>query len=139
MTKLKIAILAAVLSATAVPAFAQEPLAQSAVARTHTQRHVHRAATQAFMQANNAYLGNADPFWPGNVATPGDSYDTGEVPARATPLTDPYGFSGYAGDNYYGAGYNNGRFSNRYAQRNNFACFPGSSYMGDDGRGHVCQ
>ncbi|MET0971383.1 MAG: hypothetical protein ABWY18_19450 [Tardiphaga sp.] len=146
-TAIRIAVVAAALSALAAPTQAQEQQAKSAAFATRSQRQAARDAAYyaRVRQANDAYVDHADPDWPNDVATPGVSYATGLTPPRS-PYRDAFAWDGFGGtvyDNgsadYHGAGFNGGRFSPLYAARNHFACLPGTLFTGEDGRRHVCQ
>jgi hypothetical protein len=109
--------------------------------------------------AQSGYRGPGGRSWPGT-----GHYDTagavGNSIVAGAPFADPlaygsygssyaalpgdYGvasFNGdyYGGDNYFGAGYNGGRFSTVYAGRNGFTCDPGTTFTGEDGLRHVCR
>ncbi|WP_454619741.1 hypothetical protein [Bradyrhizobium cenepequi] len=80
---------------------------------------------------NNSYArwdGGRTDFWPGNVAA---GVVGGAVGTAAAVATAP--FAGF--DNGYRGGY----YTQSYAERNGFACTPGTWFRGEDGRRHPCQ
>ncbi|KRR09097.1 hypothetical protein CQ12_31340 [Bradyrhizobium jicamae] len=73
---------------------------------------------------------NHSGFWPGEVAAGvvGGAIGTAGAIATAPFRNDVYAYNdGYYGRRYYG-GYNNG-----------FVCQPGTVFLGEDGRRHICQ
>jgi hypothetical protein len=108
---------AAVLStAIAAPAMAQDPAARAPSVRQQQDqvRVYHR---------NHA-------FWPGEVAAGvvGGAIGTAGAIATAPFRSDVYAYNdGYYGPRTYGY-YNSG-----------FVCHPGTTFMGGDGRRHICQ
>jgi hypothetical protein len=82
----------------------------------HMHHHAHYRTAQPAADAAGAAVGTA-----GAIATA------------------PFGMANAYGDNYYGAGWNGGRWDQGYSSRNGMACTPGTWIKGDDGRRHVCQ
>ncbi|CAN7584670.1 hypothetical protein LJR220_005364 [Bradyrhizobium sp. LjRoot220] len=114
---LKLLTVAAVLStAIAAPAVAQDPHARSTVVR---------------QQQDAARTYHRHPgFWPGEVAAGvvGGAIGTAGAIATAPFRYDTYAYNDrYYGQRYYGD-YNNG-----------FVCQPGTTFIGEDGRRHICQ
>jgi len=114
---LKLLTAAAVLStAIAAPAMAQDP-----AARVPSVRHQQDQA--------RVYHRNHG-FWPAEVAAGvvGGAIGTAGAIATAPFRGDTYAYNdGYYGNRYYG-GYNSG-----------IVCPPGTTFIGEDGRRHVCQ
>ena len=114
---LKLLTAAAVLStAIAAPAVARDPSTRSTVVRQQQDaaRVYHRDRS----------------FWPGEVAAGvvGGAIGTAGAIATAPFRNDTYAYNnGYYGQRYYGD-YNNG-----------FVCQPGTTFIGEDGRRHICQ
>jgi len=115
---LKLLTAAAVLStAIAAPALAQDP-----APRAH---HVRQQQDQM-----RVYHQSASGFWPADVAAGvvGGAIGTAGAIATAPFRNDAYAYNdGYYGPRYYG-GYNSG-----------FVCQPGTTFLGADGRRHICQ
>jgi hypothetical protein len=106
---------ALVASALAVPAAATT----SSDTGKHMRHHTHYRTARPVA---GAAVGTA-----GAIAT---------APFGTFGTADAYGPGYY---NYYGAGWNGGRWDQGYASRNGIACTPGTWIKGDDGRRHVCQ
>jgi hypothetical protein len=114
----KLLTAAAVLStAIAAPALAQDPAARATYVRQHQD------------QARVYHHYRDSGFWPAYVAAGVAGGAIGTAGAIATaPFRDTYAYNdGYYGYRYYG-GYNNG-----------FVCQPGTMFIGEDGRRHICQ
>jgi hypothetical protein len=114
---LKFLTAAAVLTtAIAAPALAQDRHGRSDSIRSpQTQQRVYHSHSG---------------FWPGEVAAGvvGGAMGTAGAIATAPFRNDVYAYNdGYYGQRYYG-GYNNG-----------FVCQPGTVFLGEDGRRHICQ
>jgi hypothetical protein len=113
---LKLVTAAAVLStAIAAPAFAQDPAPR---------------ATSALHQQDRARIYHRDSgFWPVDVAA---GVVGGAIGTAGAIATAPFRYDTYAyNDGYYGRyyrGYNSG-----------FVCQPGTTFLGEDGRRHICQ
>jgi len=89
---------------------------------------------------NNGWNNRDTGFWPGGVAA-GAVGTAGAVANNAVGTAGaiaaaPFGGGPYA---YYNTGYNNGNYSQSYAQRNGLVCTPGTWFKGEDGRRHPCQ
>jgi hypothetical protein len=117
MMNFKFLAAAAVLStALAAPALAQDAHGRSdAIRQTPTQQRVYH---------------HHSGFWPADVAAGvvGGAIGTAGAIATAPFRNDVYAYNdGYYGRRYYG-GYTNG-----------FVCQPGTTFIGEDGRRHVCQ
>ena len=114
---LKLLTAAAVLTtAITAPAMAQDPAARAPSVR-HQQDQV------------RVYHRNYG-FWPGEVAAGvvGGAIGTAGAIATAPFRGDTYPYDTYAyNDGYYG-GYNSG-----------VVCPPGTTFIGEDGRRHICQ
>src|SRR4051794_7421922 len=111
---LKFLTAAAVLSTMiAAPALAQDPAARAQVVRQQQDT------------ARVCHDGNG--FWPGEVAAGvvGGAIGTAGAIATAPFRNDRYAYS----DDYY----------HRYHGPNGFACQPGTTFRGEDGRMHLCQ
>ncbi|WOH69098.1 hypothetical protein [Bradyrhizobium sp. BWA-3-5] len=104
---------AAVLStALAAPALAQDAHGRSdAIRQTSTQQRVYH---------------HHSGFWPADVAAGvvGGAIGTAGAIATAPFRNDVYAYN----DGYYYGGYNSG-----------FVCQPGTTFIGQDGRRHICQ
>lgn len=104
-------------TAVAAPALAQDPAVRSPAVRQHQE------AVRVYHHRNSG-------FWPGDVAAGvvGGAIGTAGAIATAPFRNDAYAYNdGYYGQRYYG-GYNNG-----------FVCQPGTLFVGEDGRRHICQ
>jgi hypothetical protein len=113
---LKLLTAAAVLTAVATPALAQDAHGRSDAIRQY--------------QTSDRYYHRHGGFWPGDVAAGivGGAIGTAGAIATAPFRNDVYSYNdGYYGRRYYG-GYNSG-----------FVCQPGTTFWGDDGRRHICQ
>jgi hypothetical protein len=114
---LKLLTAAAVLStAVAAPA-----LAQDSHGRSDAVRH-YQTGERVYHRHNG--------FWPGEFAAGvvGGALGTAGAIATAPFRSDVYAYNdGYYGSRYYG-GYDNG-----------FVCQPGTMFIGEDGRRHICQ
>ena len=110
---LKLLTAAAALStAVAAPALAQDPHGRSDAVRQY----------QTSERVQHRHNG----FWPGQFAA--GAIGTAGAIATAPFRNDVYAYNdGYYGSRYYG-GYNNG-----------FVCQPGTILIGEDGRRHICQ
>lgn len=160
MTNIKIVAIAALLSsAIASPVLAQDTT-HHPVKTVHHKHHASgygRTAVDRNYDANASYDRNGNAFWPGDVASGivGGTIGTAGAVAAApfVPFQNNYyandgwgydngynydGYNGYYADPH-GVGFNNGRFSTIYAERNNFACQPGTYFRGEDGLRHICQ
>ena len=126
MTRLKILTAAALL----VSAVATPVIAQDVSSRAQVVNHANDPSNP-----HNRFHGyrNGGGFWPGEVAAGivGGAIGTAGAIATAPFRGDAYAYNGYG---YNGYGYNNG-----YAVRNGFACEPGTTFRGEDGRRHLCQ
>jgi|SRR6267378_4095659 hypothetical protein len=103
-------------TAIAAPAMAQDPAA--------------RAQTVRMQQDHARVYHRESGFWPGEIAAGvvGGAIGTAGAIATAPFRNDSYAYDdGYYGRRYYG-GYNNG-----------FVCQPGTTFLGEDGRRHICQ
>jgi hypothetical protein len=113
---LKLLTAAAVLTGVATPALAQDAHGRSdAIRQYQTSDRVHHRHSG---------------FWPGDVAAGvvGGAIGTAGAIATAPFRNDVYAYNdGYYGRRYYG-GYNSG-----------FVCQPGTTFIGQDGRRHICQ
>jgi hypothetical protein len=119
---LKLLTAAAVLTtAITAPAMAQDPAARAPSVR-HQQDQV------------RVYHRNYG-FWPGEVAAGvvGGAIGTAGAIATAPFRGDTYPYDTYA--------YNDGYYGNRYhgGYNSGIACPPGTTFIGEDGRRHVCQ
>ena len=114
----KLLTAAAVLStAIAAPALAQDPAARAPSRQVQDQRayHYHRD-----------YGGTG--FWPADIAAGVVGGAIGTAGAIATaPFRDTYAYN----DRYYGY--------NGYGYNSGFVCQPGTMFIGEDGRRHICQ
>ena len=113
--KLKLLTAAAVLStAIAAPAFAQQDISRAQVVRHHN------GSARVIEHRDNG-------FWPADVAAGvvGGAVGTAGAIAAAPFRSDRYAYN----DGYY----------QRYRGPNGFACMPGTTFRGDDGRMHLCQ
>lgn len=113
----KLLTAAAVLStAIAAPALAQDPAARAPSRQAQDQR--------AYHHYHRHYGGTG--FWPSDVAAGVVGGAIGTAGAIATaPFRGAYAYNdGYRG--YYG--YNSG-----------FVCQPGTTFIGEDGRRHICR
>jgi hypothetical protein len=114
----KLLTAAAVLSAAiAAPALAQDPAARA--------QHVRQQQDQV-----RVYHHRDSGFWPAEIAAGvvGGAIGTAGAIATAPFRNDAYAYNdGYYGYRYYG-GYDNG-----------FVCHPGTTFIGEDGRRHICQ
>jgi hypothetical protein len=112
---LKLLTAAAVLStAIAAPAFAQQD-----VSRAQVVRH-QKESTRAIEHRNSG-------FWPADVAA---GVVGGAVGSAGAIATAPFRSDRYA--------YNEGYYQ-RYRGPNGFACQPGTTFRGEDGRTPLCQ
>jgi hypothetical protein len=112
---LKLLTAAAVLStAIAAPAFAQQDVSRARLARHHTE------STRVIEHRDSG-------FWPADVAAGvvGGAIGTAGAIATAPFRNDRYAYN----DGYY----------QRYRGPNGFACQPGATFGGEDGRMHLCQ
>jgi hypothetical protein len=114
----KLLTAAAVLStAIAAPALAQDPAPRATYIRQQQDQM-------------RVYHHRDSGFWPGDLAAGvvGGAIGTAGAIATAPFRNDAYAYNdGYYGYRYYG-GYNNG-----------FVCQPGTTFIGEDGRRHICQ
>jgi hypothetical protein len=111
---LKLLTAAAVLStAIAAPAFAQD------ISRVQVARH-HNDSARVIEHRDSG-------FWPADVAA---GVVGGAVGTAGAMATAPFRSDRYA--------YNDGYYQ-RYRGPNGFACMPGSTFRGEDGRMHLCQ
>jgi hypothetical protein len=111
---LKLLTAAAVLStAIAAPAFAQQDMSRPQAVRHHESARV-------IEQRDSG-------FWPADVAA---GHVGGAVGTAGAIATAPFRGDGYA--------YNDGYYQ-RYRGPNGFACQPGTTFRGEDGRIHLCQ
>jgi hypothetical protein len=108
-----------------------------------TASRADRAAQRAAM--NNGYYNNGyyrqgpdrSGFWPGDVA--GAAIGTaGNIAAGAVNTAGAIATAPFRGADSY-AYYNNGWPQQSYAERNGFACTPGTYFRGPDGVRHLCQ
>ena len=67
-------------------------------------------------------------FWPGELAA---GVVGGAIGTAGAIATAPFRGDAYA--------YNGGYYGNRYYYNNGFVCQPGTMFMGEDGRRHICQ
>jgi hypothetical protein len=112
---LKLLTAAAVLStAIAAPAFAQQDMSRAHVARHPTE------STRVLEHRDSG-------FWPADVAA---GVVGGAVGAAGAIATAPFRDDRYA--------YNDGYY-HRYMGPSGFACQPGTTFRGEDGRIHLCQ
>ena len=109
---------ALVASALAVPAAATTS-SDTGKSYKHMRHHAHYRTTRPAADAAGAALGTA-----------------GAIVTAPFGTADAYGPGYY---NYYGAGWNGGRWDQGYSSRNGMACTPGTWLKGDDGRRHLCQ
>ena len=112
---LKLLTAAAVLStAIAAPAFARQDMSRAQVARHHKE------SVRVIEHRDSG-------FWPADVAAGvvGGAVGTAGAIATAPFRGDRYVYSG----DYY----------HRYHGPNGFACQPGTTFRGEDGRMHLCQ
>jgi hypothetical protein len=114
---LKLLTVAAVVSTTvAAPA-----LAQDSAARAHHVRY--QEQTRPYQQRDTG-------FWPGDLAA---GVVGGAVATAGAIATAPFRHDTYAyNDRYYGHRYHGG-------YNNGFVCQTGTTFMGEDGRRHICQ
>ncbi|MDH2399824.1 hypothetical protein QCM77_07665 [Bradyrhizobium sp. SSUT18] len=102
-------------------------------------RHRRVSYRQSNGDWNNDWNRSRTGFWPTDVAAgvAGAAIGTAGViataPFRAT--NDAYAYDN-RWDNYWD---NRGWDTRSYAQRNGFACTPGTWFKGEDGRRHICQ
>jgi len=81
--------------------------------------------------ADRAYEYRDNGFWPGEVAAGVVGGAIGTAGAIATaPFRDSYA---YDNRGYYR------NYDDSYAARNGFVCRPGTVFIGEDGRRHLCQ
>jgi hypothetical protein len=112
---LKLLTAAAVLStAIAAPAFARQDVSRAQVVRHHSQ-------SARVMEHRDSG------FWPADVAA---GFVGGAVGTAGAIATAPFRSDRYA--------YNDGYYQ-RYHGPNGFACQPGTTFPGEDGRTHLCQ
>jgi hypothetical protein len=111
---LKLLTAAAVLStAIAAPAFAQQDMSRAQVVR-------HKQSARVIEHRGSG-------FWPADVAA---GVVGGAVGAAGAIATAPFRGDSYAyNDAYY----------HRYNGPTGFACQPGTTFRGEDGRMHLCQ
>src|SRR3954453_5888861 len=115
MTKTKLFTTAAILAAViATPAMAKKKV-----------HHTMRAHTEA--QYDTQYRNRGSGFWPADAAA---GIVGGAVGTAGAIATAPF-----RGDRY---AYNDGYYQ-RYRGPNGFACQPGATFRGEDGRMHLCQ
>jgi len=104
-------------TAIAAPALAQDPVARGP--------HVRNEQARVYHHRNSS-------FWPGEVAAGVVGGAIGTAGAIATaPFRDTYAYDddyGYRYDNY-----------NNYGDNNGFVCQPGTTFIGQDRRPHLCQ
>jgi hypothetical protein len=162
MTNIKIVAIAALLSsAIASPVLAQDTTHRPT--KTIHQKHYVNSYGRSVAHRNYNYDANASYDRNGNRFGPGDVTNgivggaVGTAGAFAAAPFAPfqngyYANDGWGNDNGYnydryngyyadphGVGFNNGRLSPIYAERNNFACQPGTYFRGEDGLRHICQ
>jgi len=116
---LKLLTAAAVLStAIAAPAMARDPAARAGPVRHQDQARVYHHG-----------------FWPADVAAGvvGGAIGTAGAIATAPFRGDAYPYDTYA--------YNDGYYGHRYygGFNSGVACPPGTTFLGEDGRRHICQ
>lgn len=120
---LKLLTAAAVLStAIAAPALAQDPAARAPVVR---------------QQQDSARIYYRDHgFWPADVAA---GVVGGAIGTAGAIVTAPFRNDTYAYNDAYA--YNDGYYGQRYYgdYNNGFVCRPGTIFLGEDGRRHICQ
>jgi hypothetical protein len=147
MTKLRLLGAAAVLStALAAPAMAQEAIHYTAACspfhhancttvgpgNPYTVSSQRGAYRDSYNRWDDRRLSHRDTgFWPADVAAGVAGAAIGTAGAIATA---PFRSDTYA---YYDSG--NRGWSQSYAERNGFVCQPGTWFVGEDGRRHICQ
>ncbi len=117
---------------------------------SYQRHHRYRSASRADRAAqraavNNGYYNNGyyrpgperSGFWPGDVA--GAAIGTaGNIAAGAVNTAGAIATAPFRGADSY-AYYNNGWPQQSYAERNGFACTPGTYFRSPDGVRHLCQ